>query len=187
MEVQAHLRNLRMSPRKVRLVIDLVRGKGVDAAVTQLSFLKKDAAQPVLKLLKSAVANAAHNHQLDASGLRIKTITADGGPTLKRYRPRAHGAAAPIRKRTTHLSLTLTDEPAPAGPEKKKPKAYARRRPEAVTASAPEAPAVEEEVKAAPVEEEKPNAEAPVAAEAPAAEEAPAEEPKKEEETPSTN
>src|SRR5215207_5738107 len=103
MEVQAHLRNLRMSPRKVRLVIDLVRGKGVNVAITHLTFLKKEAAQPVLKLLKSAMANAEHNHQLDASGMRIKTITADGGPTLKRFRPRAHGSAAPIRKRTTHL------------------------------------------------------------------------------------
>jgi large subunit ribosomal protein L22 len=143
MEVQAHLRNLRMSPRKVRLVIDLVRGKGVNTALTQLSFLKKDAAEPVFKLIKSAMANAAHNHQLDASTLRIKTITADGGPVLKRFRPRAHGSAAPIRKRTTHISLTLTDEPAPAAPEKKKPAARSRRRLEATPAVKAAAPAEE--------------------------------------------
>ena len=146
MEVQAHLRNLRMSPRKVRLVIDLVRGKSVNVAVTQLSFLQKEAARPVLKLLQSAMANASHNHQLDASGLRIKAITANSGPTLKRFRPRAHGSAAPIRKRTTHLTLVLTDEPAPATPAKAKPKARARRRSVAmasapVAAPAPEAPA----------------------------------------------
>ena len=114
MDVHAHLRNLRMSPRKVRLVIDLIRGKKVSVAVDQLSFLQKEAARPVLKLLQSAMANAEHNHQLDASTLRIKAITANSGPTLKRYRPRAHGAAAPIRKRTTHLSLTLSDEPTTA-------------------------------------------------------------------------
>lgn len=128
MEVQAHLRNLRMSPRKVRLVIDLVRGKSVAVAVTQLSFLQKEAARPVLKLLQSAMANAAHNHQLDVAGLRIKAIAANSGPTFKRFRPRAHGAAAPIRKRTTHITLVLTDEPAPASAAKEKPKARTRRR-----------------------------------------------------------
>ena len=152
MEVQAHLRNLHMSPRKVRLVIDLVRGKAVGVAITQLSFLQKDAARPVLKLLQSAMANASHNHQLDVSTLRIKAAMANSGPTMKRFRPRAHGSAAPIRKRTTHLTLVLTDEPAPATPEKEKPKARTRRR---VTAAAPvvapAAPVVEESV-AAPEE-----------------------------------
>lgn len=112
MDVHAHLRNLRMSPRKVRLVIDMVRGKAVGPAITQLEFLRKDAALPVLKLLRSAMANAEHNFKLDASTLRVKTVTANGGPTLKRYRPRAHGSAAPIRKRTTHITLTLSDDPA---------------------------------------------------------------------------
>lgn len=101
-----------MSPRKVRLVVDLIRGKATGDAVTQLSFLRRDAALPVLKLLKSAMANAEHNFKLDASALRVKTITADAGVTLKRSRPRAHGSAAPIRKRTTHINLILSDEPA---------------------------------------------------------------------------
>ncbi|MBE7525050.1 50S ribosomal protein L22 [Patescibacteria group bacterium] len=109
MEVRARLRYLRMSPRKVRLVIDMVRGMKVSAAAHQLEFLQKEAAKPVLKLLKSAVANAEHNHKLDASSLIIKAITADGGPTLYRWMPRAHGRATPLRKRTTHITLVLTD------------------------------------------------------------------------------
>jgi large subunit ribosomal protein L22 len=102
-----------MSPRKVRLVIDTIRGKSVPDAVTRLTFLRKDAALPVLKLLKSAMANAEHNFNLEPAKLRVKSVTADGGPTIKRFRPRAHGSAAPIRKRTTHIMLVLSDE-APA-------------------------------------------------------------------------
>jgi large subunit ribosomal protein L22 len=96
-----------MAPRKVRLVVDLVRGLPVAEAELRLSFLKREAARPVLKLLRSAVANASHNFKLDPSTLVVKTITADGGVTLKRFRPRAMGRAAPIRKRTTHINLTL--------------------------------------------------------------------------------
>jgi large subunit ribosomal protein L22 len=113
MDVRAYLRNLRMSPRKVRLVIDMVRGLPVEKAITQLTFLRKDAALPVLKLLKSAMANASHNHQVDSSTLFIKTITADGGATIKRFRPRAHGSAAPIRKRTTHITIVLSNDALP--------------------------------------------------------------------------
>lgn len=98
-----------MSPRKVRLVIDAVRGKSVKDADIRLSLMKKDAALPVLKLLRSAVANAEHNFKLSADTLYIKTITADGGPTLKRSRARAFGRAAPIRKRTTHISIVVAD------------------------------------------------------------------------------
>ena len=115
MEVHAYLRSLRMSPRKVRLVIDAVRGKSVKEADTRLVLMKKGAALPVLKLLRSAVANAEHNFNLATSDLYVKSIMADGGPTLKRSRPRAFGRSAPIRKRTTHLSITLdTREAAPA-------------------------------------------------------------------------
>lgn len=109
MDVHAFLRSLRMSPRKVRLVIDAVRGKSVKDADIRLSLMKKDAALPVLKLLRSAVANAEHNFKLSADSLYIKTITADGGPTLKRSRARAFGRAAPIRKRTTHISIVVAD------------------------------------------------------------------------------
>lgn len=96
-----------MSPRKVRLVVNTIRGLSVSAAETRLSFLPKLAAQPVLKLLRSAVANAEHNFKLDKKDLFVRYIVADGGPTLKRFRPRAFGRAAPIRKRTTHISLIL--------------------------------------------------------------------------------
>ena len=97
-----------MSPRKVRLVVDAVRGLPVAAAETRLQFIKKDAALPVLKLLRSAVANAEHNFKLRKEDLVVATITADGGPTLKRSRPRAFGRAAAIRKRTTHINITLS-------------------------------------------------------------------------------
>jgi large subunit ribosomal protein L22 len=107
MDVHANLRHLRMSPRKVRLVVNTIRGLSVSAAETRLSFLPKLAAQPVLKLLRSAVANAEHNFKLDKKDLFVRHIVADGGPTLKRFRPRAFGRAAPIRKRTTHISLIL--------------------------------------------------------------------------------
>lgn len=96
-----------MSPRKVRLVVDAVRGLSVTAAVTRLEFMKKDAALPVLKLIKSAMANAEHNFHLQKDDLIVKTITADGGPTLKRSHARAFGRAAPIRKRTTHINVIL--------------------------------------------------------------------------------
>ena len=97
-----------MSPRKVRLVINAIRGLPVAAAETRLLFLPKLASEPVLKLLRSAIANAEHNFHLKKDDLVVKTITADGGPTLSRSRPRAFGRAAPIRKRTTHINITLT-------------------------------------------------------------------------------
>lgn len=109
MDVHAFLRSLRISPRKVRLVIDAVRGKSVKDADIRLSLMNKGAALPVLKLLRSAIANAEHNFKLASESLYIKSITADGGPTLKRSRPRAFGRSAPIRKRTTHLSIVLGD------------------------------------------------------------------------------
>lgn len=99
-----------MAPRKVRLVIDTIRGKSALVAETQLSFLKKGAAEPVLKLLRSAMANATHNFQMQKEDLVVKTITADGGPTIKRSRPRAFGRSAPIRKRTTHIMIVLASK-----------------------------------------------------------------------------
>lgn len=107
MEVKATARYIRMSPRKVRLVIDVIRGLGVKEAQSQLHVMKKAAAEPVTKLLDSAVANAVHNFQLNADEMFVKAITADGGPTLGRWRARAFGKSAPIRKRTTHISITL--------------------------------------------------------------------------------
>ncbi|MFA6485966.1 MAG: 50S ribosomal protein L22 [Candidatus Magasanikbacteria bacterium] len=106
-EVTAKLRFLRIGPRKVRLVADLIRGRKALQAVNALTLLNKIAARPVLKLLQSALANAKHNFQLDAENLRIKSITVDGGPVLKRWMPKAHGRATPIRERTSHINLVL--------------------------------------------------------------------------------
>lgn len=107
MEVKATLRFLRMSPRKVRLVVNTIRGLSATAAETKLQFVPKLASEPVLKLLRSAIANAAHNAHLQKEDLYVKSITADGGPMLKRFRARAFGRAAPIRKRTTHITIVL--------------------------------------------------------------------------------
>lgn len=107
MQIRAHLRYLRIAPRKVRLVIDLIRGLSVDQAIDQLSVLPKRSALPVLKLLNSALANAAHNHQMERKTLRIASIVANEGPKLKRWQPRAFGRAAPIIKRSTHITIVL--------------------------------------------------------------------------------
>ena len=98
-----------MSPRKVRLAADLIRGKDIAFAAATLGFLRRKAARPVLKLLRSAVANAEHNFKLDRNHLFVKVITVDGGPTIKRSMPRAHGRATPIRKRTSHISIILSE------------------------------------------------------------------------------
>ncbi len=108
-EVKAFARRIRMSPKKVRLVANMVRGLTVSAAEAQLTFLNKAAARPVLKLIRSAKANAEHNFKLTGDGLYIKTIMVDGGPTLHRWIPRAHGRATPIRKRTSHITVILAD------------------------------------------------------------------------------
>lgn len=115
MEVRAHLRYLRIAPRKVRLVIGLIRGMSVEQATDQLSVVPKRAALPILKLLNSAVANAEHNFQLEKKNLRIKSIVANEGPRLKRYRPRAFGRAAEILKKMTHVTIVLEDPTAVAG------------------------------------------------------------------------
>ena len=106
-EVKAKLSYLRISPRKVRLVADLVRGKKAVRAVEFLSLLPKEAAKPVKKLIESAIANAKNNHELAADSLRLTKITVDEGPTLKRWKPRARGRATTIRKRTSHVKLVL--------------------------------------------------------------------------------
>ena len=105
--VHAHLRYLRIAPRKVRLVIDLVRGLPVELAIDQLSMLPKRSSLPVMKLLKSAMANATNNHGLDGKTLRISKIIANEGPSLKRFTQKAYGRANPILKRTTHVSIWL--------------------------------------------------------------------------------
>jgi large subunit ribosomal protein L22 len=106
-EVKASARFIHVAPRKVRLVIDELKGLEAVKALDYLKFVNKAAVRPVTKLINSAVANAENNFQLDKKDLYIKTITVNGGPVLKRWRPRAHGRSAPIRKRTSHIELIL--------------------------------------------------------------------------------
>ena len=106
--VQAHAKYVRTSARKARLVCDHIRGKSVDDAVAILAHTPRAVAEDWEKLLKSAVANAEHNHELLGEDLKIHAVFADEGPTLKRFRPRAMGRATKIRKRTSHLTIQLT-------------------------------------------------------------------------------
>ena len=106
--VRAHAKYVRSSARKARLVCDHIRGKNVDEARAILRYAPRAVARDWEKLLESAVANAEHNHELVGDDLRVKEAFADEGPTLKRFRPRAMGRATRIRKRTSHLTITLT-------------------------------------------------------------------------------
>jgi len=108
--MKASATHIRISPRKVRMVVDTVRGKSVSQALSILGFTRKKAAVPVQKLLKSAVANAEENGGInDVETLVIDRIMVDEGPTLKRYMPRARGRATPIRKRTSHIRIILRE------------------------------------------------------------------------------
>jgi large subunit ribosomal protein L22 len=99
-----------MAPRKARLVADLIRGKGSEEALNILTFTKKAAAKILIKLLKSAIANATQKKTIDIDRLYIKKIAVDQGPTMKRYQPRALGRATMIRKRTSHITIVLDEE-----------------------------------------------------------------------------
>ena len=108
--MKASVTSVRISPRKVRMVADAVRGKSVSQAMSILTFTRKKAAFPVQKLLKSAVANAVENDGVgDVDNLMIDRIAVDEGPTLKRFTPRARGRATPIRKRTSHIRIALRE------------------------------------------------------------------------------
>jgi len=109
MSVTAKLRYLRIAPRKVRLVADLIREKSVEEAQTILSFTTKKAAKVLLKLLKQAIANAKTNFQLEEKNLYISKILVDEGPKYKRWMPRARGQASPIQKKTSHVTIELTE------------------------------------------------------------------------------
>jgi len=103
----ANLRHLRMSARKVRLVVDTIRGEDVEKAINLLTFSPKSAARPLVKLLQSAVANAEVKGDYDLDKLYVKLATVDEGSTWRRWRPRAQGRATRIRKRTSHVTLEL--------------------------------------------------------------------------------
>jgi len=111
MEAKAHLRYLRIAPRKVSLVVALVRGKAVGSALSILKFTRKAAAKPVAKLIKSAVANATDlsKGEVDVDRLFVKSITVDQGPTARRYMPRAMGRATRINKKSSHVHVTVAE------------------------------------------------------------------------------
>ena len=109
METRAVARFVRVSPQKIRLIMDQVRGKRVDEALKMLSFAPQKGVGILKKLIVSAVANAEQNSASDVDALYIKRVYADEGPTLKRFRPRALGRASKIRKRSSHLTVILDE------------------------------------------------------------------------------
>lgn len=109
MSVIAKLNYLRIAPRKVRLIADLIRGKSVEEAQKTLNFTVKRGVRPLSKLLKQAISNAKNNFQLEESNLYISKILVNEGPKLKRWRARARGVAAPIQKKTSHLTIVLDE------------------------------------------------------------------------------
>ena len=117
--ITAQLNNYRQSPRKVRLLADLIRGKRVAEALVSLEYAGKRASLPFMKLLKSAVANAKHNFDMKEETLFVKAVEVNQGDTLMRRMPRARGSAVPIRKRTSHLVITLDQKDLPVKKVKK--------------------------------------------------------------------
>ncbi|MBE9389055.1 50S ribosomal protein L22 [Vagococcus salmoninarum] len=107
---RATAKTVRTSPRKTRLVIDLVRGKSVGEAISILKFSPNKAAGIIEKVLMSAVANAENNYDLDVENLVVSEAFVNEGPTMKRFRPRAKGSASPINKRTSHITVVVTEK-----------------------------------------------------------------------------
>lgn len=121
MEVTAKLRYYHSSPRKVRIVVDTIRGINVTRALDQLENMNKRSAGGVMKLLKSAISNAVNNFSLDKDNLYVKSVFVDQGPVFKRWMPKAHGSAGKIRKGTSHVTMIL-DERIPSNKAQKKSK-----------------------------------------------------------------
>ena len=111
MEVRAVSKYVRVSPRKVRMIVDAVKGKPVESGLNALKFMPQKAAAIVAKTIRSAVANAEQNSELDIDQLVIRNVIADQGPTLKRWRARARGRGTRILKRTSHITVILDEEP----------------------------------------------------------------------------
>jgi large subunit ribosomal protein L22 len=109
MEARAVSRQLRIGPRKARLVVDLIRGKKVEEALMLLDFVPKKAARLLTKTLKSAIANAEHTQRVDIDQLYVKRAMVDGGTTMKRFLARAHGRATPLRKRSSHITIVVDE------------------------------------------------------------------------------
>lgn len=106
----ATAKTVRIAPRKVRLVTDLIRGKSIGEAISILKFTPNGAATAVEKVLMSAIANAEHNYDLDLESLYVSEAFANEGPTMKRFRPRAKGSASPINKRTSHITIVVSEK-----------------------------------------------------------------------------
>ena len=156
MEIKASLKNIRMAPRKVRLTANLIKGVSAARAKAQLTFLVKKPAPLILKLVNSAIANAKHNFDIEASNLFVKAITVEAGATLKRWMPRAMGRASAIRKRTCSVILIL-DELAPGSGKKKAAQKIDILKADEVLPESAEREAVKEP----PVKERKPSGPAP--------------------------
>jgi large subunit ribosomal protein L22 len=110
LEARAHVRYVRIAPRKVRIVIDLIRGKELAEALAILKFTPKGASKVLEKALLSAAANAENNYGMDRDALYVAKCYVDEGPTYKRFRPRAQGRATPIRKRSSHITIILKEK-----------------------------------------------------------------------------
>lgn len=110
MEAKAHAKSIRIAPRKAQLVVDLIRGKQVGEAIAILRHTPKAASPVVEKLLNSAIANAEHNYSMDINNLVISQAYVNQGPTMKRFRPRAMGRASRINKRTSHITLVVSEK-----------------------------------------------------------------------------
>lgn len=110
MQAKAIARTVRIAPRKVRLVVDLIRGKKVGEAIAILKHTPKAASPVVEKVLSSALANADHNYNMDLDNLYVTEVYVDGGPVLKRFRPRAQGRAFRIHKRTSHITVVVGEK-----------------------------------------------------------------------------
>lgn len=109
-QAKASVRTVRIASRKVRLVVDLIRGKNIGEAMAILRLTPKAASPVVEKLLKSAIANAEHNYEMDTDNLIVSEVFVDEGPTMKRFRPRAQGRASAINKRTSHITLVVSEK-----------------------------------------------------------------------------
>ncbi|GBG06623.1 50S ribosomal protein L22 [Paenibacillus sp. MY03] len=109
-EAKAHVNFVRIAPRKAQLVADLIRGKKVGEAIAILRHTPKAASPIIEKLLNSAIANAEHNYQMDVNNLVVSQVYANQGPTMKRFRPRAMGRASRINKRTSHITLVVSEK-----------------------------------------------------------------------------
>lgn len=106
---KAVAKTVRIAPRKARIVIDLIRGKQVGEAIAILKYTPRSASPIIEKVLKSAIANAEHNYDLDINKLVVEEAFVDEGPTLKRFRPRAQGRASAINKRTSHITVVVSE------------------------------------------------------------------------------